>query len=139
MRMWQFWTTIQRVMHQTASQPISVVTAKQPGCGLWDRTGGKAESFDVVVICGALSVDHVPVSERELCNACKPGGCVCMTCRHGHDNVEYKAALEHELRRMEEEGLWSCVAVTEVENWARAVSEAGDGYVPGSVYLYRKL
>lgn len=114
------------------------------------------ESFDVVVICGARSVDNVPVSERELCNTCKPGkilwwglqfilhekswlmfynvskwvhcifilygcyltisteavysatllhchlfplgGCVCMTCGHGHNNVEYKAALEHELR-----------------------------------------
>ncbi|XP_056252921.1 methyltransferase-like protein 27 [Seriola aureovittata] len=100
----------------------------------------KTGSFDLVVICGALSVDHVPLRVvRELCSACKPGGYVCMTCRHGHDNLPYKAALERELKQMEEEGLWSCVAVTEVENWAREVSGAEGSYISGSVYLYKKL
>ncbi|XP_070773742.1 methyltransferase-like protein 27 [Enoplosus armatus] len=98
-------------------------------------------SFDVVVMCGALTVDHVAVSVvRELCSACKPGGYVCMTSRHGSDNLEYKASLERELKQMEEEeGLWSCVAVTEVENWARAVSADGDSFVSGFVYLYKKV
>ncbi|XP_060911392.1 methyltransferase-like protein 27 isoform X2 [Labrus mixtus] len=97
-------------------------------------------SYDVVVMCGALTVDHVAVSViRELCHACKPGGLVCMTCRHGEDNMEYKASLERELKEMEVEGLWSCVAVTEKENWSKSVKAAGDSYISGSVYLYKKL
>ncbi|XP_041658082.1 methyltransferase-like protein 27 [Cheilinus undulatus] len=97
-------------------------------------------SYDVVTICGALTVDHVAISViRELCNACKPGGLICMTCRHGEDNLEYKAALEREHKQMEEEGLWSCVAVTEVKNWSRSVTDAGGSYISGSIYLYKKL
>lgn len=38
---------------------------------------------------------------------------------------------------MEEEGLWSCVNVTEVEEWERVVLEHKEGYISGSVYLYR--
>ncbi|XP_053187504.1 methyltransferase-like protein 27 [Scomber japonicus] len=96
--------------------------------------------FDVVVIVGALSVGQVPVGVvRELCKSTKSGGCVCMTTRSNHDNLEYKAALDRELKQMEEEGLWSCVEVTEVEDWERAVSEQEDGYISGSVYLYKKL
>ncbi|CAK6971437.1 methyltransferase-like protein 27 [Scomber scombrus] len=96
--------------------------------------------FDVVVIAGALSDGQVPVGVvRELCKSTKPGGCVCMTTRSNHDNLEYKAALGRELKQMEEEGLWSCVDVTEVEDWERAVSEQEDGYISGSVYLYKKL
>ncbi len=62
-----------------------------------------------------------------------------MTTRANRDNVEYKAALEHELKHMEEEGLWSCVEAVEVEDWERAVSEQEDGYISGVVYLYKKL
>lgn len=62
-----------------------------------------------------------------------------MTCRHGHDNLEYKAALERELKQMEEEGLWGCVSVTEVENWEKAASEQEQGYISGTVYFYKKL
>lgn len=37
-----------------------------------------AESFDVVVMCGALTVDHVGVPVvRELCDVCKPGSYMC--------------------------------------------------------------
>lgn len=61
-----------------------------------------------------------------------------MTTRSNHDNLGYRATLECELRKMEEEGLWSCVQVTEVEDWERAVSEQEDGYISGAVYLYRK-
>ncbi|XP_040005977.1 methyltransferase-like protein 27 isoform X2 [Xiphias gladius] len=98
------------------------------------------DSFDVVVIVGALSVGQVPVGVvRELCKSTKPGGYVCMTTRSNLDNLEYRGALERELKQMEEEGLWSCVAVTEVEDWERAVSEQEDGYISGAVYLYKKL
>ncbi|XP_074528085.1 methyltransferase-like protein 27 [Halichoeres trimaculatus] len=97
-------------------------------------------SFDVVVMCGALVVDHVGVSVvRELADVCKPGGLVCMTCRHGQDNMEYKASLERELKQMAEEGLWSCVVVREEEKWSKLVTGAGDSYRPGSAYLYKKL
>jgi len=96
--------------------------------------------FDVVVIVGALSVGQVPVGVvRELCKSAKPGGYICMTTRSNHDNLEYKAALERELKQMEEEELWSRIEVTEVEDWERAVSEQEDGYISGSVYLYKKL
>ncbi|XP_040908325.1 methyltransferase-like protein 27 isoform X4 [Toxotes jaculatrix] len=97
-------------------------------------------SFDVAVIVGALSVGQVPVGVvRELCKSTKPGGYVCMTTRSNRDNLEYKGTLEHELKQMEEEGLWSCVEVTEVEEWEKAVSEQEDGYISGTVYLYKKL
>ncbi|XP_069575849.1 methyltransferase-like protein 27 isoform X1 [Brachyistius frenatus] len=99
-----------------------------------------AASFDVIVIVGALSVGQVPVCMvRQLCKSAKPGGYICMTTRSNQDNVEYKAALESELRQMEEEGLWTRVEVTEVKDWERAVSEQEDGYISGAVYLYKKL
>lgn len=53
--------------------------------------------------------------------------------------MAYKASLERELKQMEEEGLWSCVAAREEENWSKLVSGTGDTYIPGSVYLYKKL
>lgn len=61
-----------------------------------------------------------------------------MTTRSNHDNLEYKASLEHELKQMEQEGLWISVEVTEVEDWERAVSEKEHGYISGAVYLYKK-
>ena len=62
-----------------------------------------------------------------------------MTTRSNRDNVEYKAALECELKQMEDRGLWTRVEVTEVEEWERGVSEQEDGYIGGAVYLYKKL
>lgn len=62
-----------------------------------------------------------------------------MTTRSNSDNLEYKAALEGELKQMEREGLWTCVAAAEVEEWERAVSEKEHGYISGVVYLYQKL
>ncbi|XP_073335679.1 methyltransferase-like protein 27 [Pagrus major] len=88
-------------------------------------------SFDVVVICAALSVHLAPFTVvRELCNACKPGGYVVMTCFHSPENLEYNTALECELKHMEKEGLRSCVEcnVTEIQK-RRA----------GSVYLYKTV
>lgn len=66
------------------------------------------------------------------------GGYICMTTRSNQDNLEYKASLEHELKQMEQEGLWICMEVTEVEDWERAVSEKEHGYISGAVYLYKK-
>ena len=62
-----------------------------------------------------------------------------MTTRRNQDNAEYKEALERELKQMEADGLWTCVEVSEVEDWERAVSEHEDGYIPGVVYLYKRL
>nr|XP_040036772.1 LOW QUALITY PROTEIN: methyltransferase-like protein 27 [Gasterosteus aculeatus aculeatus] len=96
--------------------------------------------FDVVVIVGALSIGQVSVGViRELCKSTKPGGHVCMTTRSNRDNVDYKASLERELKQMEDEGLWTCLEVAEVEEWERAVSEDEEGYISGAVYLYKKL
>lgn len=67
-----------------------------------------------------------------------PGGYVCMTTRGNCNNIEYKVSLELELEQMEQEGLWTRVEVTEVEDWERAVSEEEHGYIPGAVYLYKK-
>lgn len=61
-----------------------------------------------------------------------------MTTRGNSDNANYKVSLEGELERMEHEGLWTRVEVTEVEDWERAVSEEEHGYIPGAVYLYKK-
>uniref|UniRef100_G3QB50 Methyltransferase like 27 n=1 Tax=Gasterosteus aculeatus aculeatus TaxID=481459 RepID=G3QB50_GASAC len=73
--------------------------------------------FDVVVIVGALSIGQVSVGViRELCKSTKPGGHVCMTTRSNRDNVDYKASLERELKQMEDEGLWTCLEVAEVED-----------------------
>ncbi|KAM4620197.1 methyltransferase-like protein 27 [Polymixia lowei] len=95
-------------------------------------------SFDVVVIVGALSSSHVHFSVvRELCKATKPGGYICMTTRSNRDNLEYKAALERELKLMEEEGLWSLVDITEVEEWEKGVTEQEKGYISGLVYVYK--
>lgn len=123
--------------------------------------------FDVVVITGALSIGHVPVQVvRELCTSAKSGalfsyltyscawksyfltrstfgfptgGYICMTTRGNSDNLEYKAALEGELKQMEREGLWTCVEAAQVDEWERAVSENEHGYISGVVYLYQKL
>lgn len=97
-------------------------------------------AFDVAVISGALCAGHVPVCVvRDLCKFTKPGGYICMTTRSNLENLEYKAALDSELRQMEEEGLWTCVEVTQVKDWERAVSEQEEGYISGVVYVYKKL
>ncbi|KAL7853828.1 hypothetical protein AOLI_G00206720 [Acnodon oligacanthus] len=62
------------------------------------------ESYDIVVIVGALSVGQVPVGViRELWQATKPGGYVCMTTRGNADNQDYKTEMERMVRLMEEE------------------------------------
>lgn len=60
-----------------------------------------------------------------------------MTTSHGLDDLVYTAALEREQKQIEDEGLWKCVAVTPVEKWLRSMTEE-TGYMPGSVYVYKK-
>lgn len=99
-----------------------------------------ANSFDLVMIVGGLGSGHIPVcAVRDLCKSAKPGGYICLSSRGDHRNVEFKAALESELRKMVEEGLWTCVQVTEVKNWERDLSgDEESGYIPADVYLYKK-
>ncbi|XP_065143083.1 methyltransferase-like protein 27 isoform X1 [Paramisgurnus dabryanus] len=104
-----------------------------------DPIPAEAATYDIVIIVGALSVGQVPLTViRELCEAAKPGGYVCMTTRGNADNREYKGELEQMIRSLEEEKKWSCVTVVEVEEWEKAVSQKDDGYIPGAIYLYQK-
>ncbi|KAG5284500.1 hypothetical protein AALO_G00027390 [Alosa alosa] len=99
----------------------------------------QAEAYEVVVIVGALSVGQVPVPViEEMWRATKPGGHICMTTRANPDNLKYKAELELALDSMVSEGRMIRVAVSEVEEWEKAVQEHETGYIPGAVYLYRK-
>ncbi|XP_027012908.2 methyltransferase-like protein 27 [Tachysurus fulvidraco] len=98
------------------------------------------ESYDVVVIVGALSIGNVPVEIiKELWQATKPGGYVCMTTRGNAENLEYKAELESAILAMEEEKKWRRVTVDVVDQWEKAVSDHECGYIPGVVYLYQKV
>ncbi|XP_055035914.2 methyltransferase-like protein 27 [Misgurnus anguillicaudatus] len=104
-----------------------------------DPIPAEAATYDIVIIVGALSVGQVPLTIiRELWEAAKPGGYVCMTTRGNADNQDYKAELEQINRSLEEEKKWSCVTVVEVEEWEKAVSQEDDGYIPGAIYLYQK-
>lgn len=66
------------------------------------------------------------------------GGYLCMTARNNPDSSEVKAALECVLKQMEQEGLLTCVKVTEEKEWHRLLGEHEDGYESGVVYLYKK-
>ncbi|XP_071377300.1 methyltransferase-like protein 27 [Centroberyx affinis] len=110
----------------------------------------QADMFDVVMIVGGLRVGIVPVSAvRELCNATKPGGLVCMTrgdFMMGPVYSAYKADLERELQLMEEEGLWTQVEDIKTDKYLKNVYQEGDmadmrdgEYMSASIYLYRKL
>ncbi|XP_066551537.1 methyltransferase-like protein 27 [Amia ocellicauda] len=97
------------------------------------------ETYNAVLIVGALSVGQVPLTViKDLWKATKPGGYVCMTTRGNTSNKGFKDQLECLLKKMETEGLWTAVSVTEVQAWERAVSDEEAGYIPGAVYLYRK-
>ncbi|XP_061607175.1 methyltransferase-like protein 27 isoform X3 [Phyllopteryx taeniolatus] len=96
--------------------------------------------FEVVIIVGALSSSHISVCViRELCRAAKQGGLVCMTAKCDSENLDYKAALEGEMKQMEDEGLWRRVDVIHVTEWQRGVTDHERGYIPGCVYLFEKL
>ncbi|XP_071762140.1 methyltransferase-like protein 27 [Centroberyx gerrardi] len=107
----------------------------------------QAGAFDVVMLVGGLRVGVVPVSViRELCNAAKPGGLVCLTRGNymlGPVYSAYKADVERELQLMEEEGLWTRVEDIKTDKYVKNVYQDGDirdgEYMSASVYLFRKL
>uniref|UniRef100_A0A673H819 Methyltransferase like 27 n=1 Tax=Sinocyclocheilus rhinocerous TaxID=307959 RepID=A0A673H819_9TELE len=95
-----------------------------------DEIPFEAETYDIVIIVGALSVGQVPLTViKELWDATKPGNT---------DDREYKAELQQMIRALEEEQKWSHVTVVEEEEWEKAVSEQDSGYIPGAIYLYQK-
>ncbi|XP_051255678.1 methyltransferase-like protein 27 isoform X1 [Dicentrarchus labrax] len=109
----------------------------------------QTDTFDVVIIVGALDAGFVPVGVvRELCHAAKPGGLVCMA-RGEHSGTpanQYKKDLERELQLMEEEGLWSPVGIKQTDRYMedphlsaeRAKDMQEERYIRGSVYLYKR-
>ncbi|XP_061574577.1 methyltransferase-like protein 27 [Cololabis saira] len=103
-------------------------------------------AYDVVILVGALDVGFAPVSVvRELCQAAKPGGLVCIG-RGNHKGVEsdrYKTELETELQLMEDEGLWSRVDAREEDGYmmdvkAETNATPEEACISGNLYLYRK-
>ncbi|XP_049598917.1 methyltransferase-like protein 27 [Syngnathus scovelli] len=97
-------------------------------------------AFDITILVGGLSSSHIPVKAiRELPRVTKEGGLICMTTRASHENLEYKAALEGEMKQMEDEGLWRRVDVTAVIQFQREVTDHEKAYIPGSIYLFEKL
>ncbi|KAM4735583.1 methyltransferase-like protein 27 [Anableps anableps] len=107
----------------------------------------QTNKFDLVILVGGLGVGFVPVSVvRELCDAAKPGGLICLM-RGNHsssDEKEFGTNLERELQLMEDEGLWSRVAVKHVERYMldpqgkTNKQEEDRVYITGSLYIYRK-
>ncbi|XP_077448232.1 methyltransferase-like protein 27 isoform X2 [Stigmatopora argus] len=99
-----------------------------------------SDEYDVVVITGALSSSHLPPKViRELCRVAKAGGFICMTGKGDGENQSYKAALEGEMKQMEDGGLWRRVDVTNVNSWQRDLIDEQKEYMSGCVYLYQKL
>uniref|UniRef100_A0A3Q3GM25 Methyltransferase-like protein 27 n=1 Tax=Labrus bergylta TaxID=56723 RepID=A0A3Q3GM25_9LABR len=73
-----------------------------------DPLPAQTGAFDLVVIIGALRAGFVPVSViRELWQAAKPGGYVCMSRvdPKSESGEKYKLSMKRELQQMEEEGL----------------------------------
>nr|XP_046256544.1 methyltransferase-like protein 27 isoform X2 [Scatophagus argus]XP_046256545.1 methyltransferase-like protein 27 isoform X2 [Scatophagus argus] len=103
-------------------------------------------TFDLAIIVGALRDGFVPVSVvRELCDAIKPGGYVCMSKvdPRSESGNGYKMSLERELQLMEEEGLWTLVATDEMNKYMMDVyhdyeDQESVQYLGGTMYLYRK-
>ncbi|XP_060704167.1 methyltransferase-like protein 27 isoform X2 [Hemiscyllium ocellatum] len=102
-----------------------------------------SDSYDVVVIVGALSGGQVPFAILpELHRVTKPGGFVCMTTRSNTSNQLYKKQLQAVIEQMEQNGLWERITVQEIEHWEKAIAECeaeqGSTYISGTIYLYRK-
>uniref|UniRef100_A0A8C4H978 Methyltransferase domain-containing protein n=1 Tax=Dicentrarchus labrax TaxID=13489 RepID=A0A8C4H978_DICLA len=101
----------------------------------------QTDTFDVVIIVGALDAGFVPVGVvRELCHAAKPGKQLTTVTN------QYKKDLERELQLMEEEGLWSPVGIKQTDRYMedphlsaeRAKDMQEERYIRGSVYLYKR-
>uniref|UniRef100_UPI00398F5E79 methyltransferase-like protein 27 n=1 Tax=Pristiophorus japonicus TaxID=55135 RepID=UPI00398F5E79 len=102
-----------------------------------------SDSYDAVVIVGALSEGQVPYTVLlELHRVTKPGGFVCMTTRTNTSNQLYKKQLQAVMEEMEQKGLWERVKVQEVEHWEKATSvhetEQDSEYISGMICIYRK-
>ncbi|XP_038669837.1 methyltransferase-like protein 27 isoform X2 [Scyliorhinus canicula] len=108
-----------------------------------DSLPAHSDSYDVVVIVGALSEGQVPHSILpELLRVTKPGGFVCMTTRSNTSNQLYKEQLQTVIEEMEQKTLWERVRVQEIEHWEKATSvheaEKNTEYISGIIYVYRK-
>ncbi|KAM6995251.1 methyltransferase-like protein 27 [Tautogolabrus adspersus] len=103
-------------------------------------------AFDLVVIVGALRDGFVPVSViRELWQAAKPGGYVCMSRvdLKSESGEKYKLCMKRELQQMEEEGLWTRVSTGQMNKYMMNVyhnykEDENEPYLDGTMYLYRK-
>nr|XP_033495688.1 methyltransferase-like protein 27 [Epinephelus lanceolatus]XP_033495689.1 methyltransferase-like protein 27 [Epinephelus lanceolatus]XP_033495690.1 methyltransferase-like protein 27 [Epinephelus lanceolatus]XP_033495691.1 methyltransferase-like protein 27 [Epinephelus lanceolatus] len=103
-------------------------------------------AFDVVIIVSALRDGSVPASAvRQLCQAAKPGGYICMTRVDSASDPKqtYKVSLEKELQLIEEEGLWTPVDTKEMDKFYidpfnNYDNEQSDQYVGGTIYLYMR-
>nr|XP_040022036.1 methyltransferase-like protein 27 [Gasterosteus aculeatus aculeatus] len=110
----------------------------------------KIGAFDVVIMVGALDPGFAPVSVvRELCQAAKPGGLICMSRgdHRGPAGREYKKDLEAELQLMEEEDLWSPVGLKRTNRYMKDPHlkpeeiqqlQLEECYLSGTAYLYKK-
>ncbi|XP_060889317.1 methyltransferase-like protein 27 [Labrus mixtus] len=109
-----------------------------------DQLPAQTGAFDLVVIIGALRAGFVPVSViRELWQAAKPGGYVCMSRvdPKSESGEKYKLSMKRELQQMEEEGLWSPVSTGDMKKYMMDVyhnQKEDEQYLDGTMYLYRK-
>ncbi|CAJ1061265.1 methyltransferase-like protein 27 isoform X1 [Xyrichtys novacula] len=101
--------------------------------------------FGLVVIIGALRAGFVPVSVlRELCQAAKPGGYICMSRVEpkSESAANYRLSMERELQLMEEEGLWTQISTGDMDRYMMNVyntyEETTEQYLRGTVYLYKR-
>ncbi|XP_075928790.1 methyltransferase-like protein 27 isoform X3 [Petromyzon marinus] len=76
------------------------------------------------------------------------GAPLCLTTRSSAENAEFLLQLEGRMRELSSAGAWRLMRRQEVARWERAIAddagEAFEGtappsYIPGVVYLYRKL
>ncbi|XP_054878873.1 methyltransferase-like protein 27 [Poeciliopsis prolifica] len=104
-------------------------------------------TFDLVILVGGLGVGFAPFSViRELCDAAKPGGLICLA-RGNHTSPaeeDVGTQLQRELQLLEDDGLWSRVVVQQVARYMlnpqveASRRDEGPVYVTRSLYLYQK-
>ncbi|PWA28217.1 hypothetical protein CCH79_00018573 [Gambusia affinis] len=119
----------------------------QPALLGTDPLPAQTGTFDLVILAGGLGVGFTPVSViRELCNAAKPGGLICLA-RGNHTSSaekQYDADLDLELQVLVDEGLLSRVAVKKVERYMldpqveASRQDVDPVYITGTLYLYQK-
>ncbi|XP_078729987.1 methyltransferase-like protein 27 isoform X2 [Lampetra fluviatilis] len=102
----------------------------------------ESDAFDAVIIVGALSDGQVPHAILpELVRVAKPGAPLCLTTRSSAQNADFLLQLEGRMWELSGAGAWRLEARQEEARWERDVvaGTATPSYVPGVVYLYRKL